>query len=1080
MTQTMWNGLHISKGSDWDAVNHPNEFTVGSVRTIIRTQSDKADDVALRIAKMQKPVAQGGPGKHVVVTVDKPDTWSNITDANWEAGVREFAQKVPADVWSIGNEPSVKNAAAVGGPFWPKMRSAAEIIRSVVGPSVPITLGAPFSDDGISAYYNNANSYFNGLSLDIRNFIDGFEIHLYSATPQANLDKVTTARSTTNAYSKPWTNLPIWVTEFGFSAWAPAGKTQFMVHSLPEIASFLTQTFNLMRDNRDSKKIGGVYWFLWQDLVGLKDGADGYMGIKKSRDFVESVNSPPAGVQPSPLNTSANGYRPLSKTALDALPRGYDLVAAPAPTAITDPAVNILQTQAGLRGRVNPNGTTTTRTFLWSKTPGGPYTETTGAQVTGSVEVTVQFSLTGLTLNTDYYYKTKAVSSAGTTLGSEVHFKTAAPPLAPGVSTGPVTTPTTKSAVLNGSVNPNGKTVTDYHFEWGTSSTALVNLTSAKTLPSGLTEIPVSAGVTGLTQGARIYYQLVATNSIGTTRGTIRNFIVQAPATGQQPDLTPITLLPLVLAVEIVDRDGSAHKLSQDAASIENRPQNLAFGTQNGDGFAESSFELYRKIDLRWTDLDLLNRVRYIGADGSIAYEGLIVGLPRSVDSDGERIQVQCSGLMSSSRDDPFTDVIVDRSADSWQNASLDLRKAYMDADVVLDTDYTAQVDSGSLHFKGHTNKKINGNSQSVLECFAPTGVKLKRFAYKGTEKRISPNVKPARLHADDVDIRTMGNWAEVIDLTMDGTLHAVSLQKARSVLGLRMCAHVDHGSATAPALPSVRRFDQVASYGDHDIELQDNGNEPEGVYGSDVISYLINQHCPLLNDGGVTPTSYVIEHLVFDEPTATFDAFTLINGYHLWHLGAYEDGTVIFRPYDLTTPDWLIKSTDRGVTLDVQGDTIDQFANGILVSYTDIDQRDQDLHPDDYADLRDDDPDNPANKAGIKLTTSIDISNPITRANAIAIGRAALLDFNRPKAPGTIKATSYVRDAAGIPQPGWRVRCGHTIAIQDQPFNGPRLITATNWDESGELEITVEQPPPSTDAIMARLQAQWDASGLT
>jgi hypothetical protein len=94
--------------------------------------------------------------------------------------------------------------------------------------------------------------------------------------------------------------------------------------------------------------------------------------------------------------------------------------------------------------------------------------------------------------------------------------------------TGPISSPpaaTTGSpsqvgqtaAVLNGTVDPEGK-VTSYFFQYGT-STAYGLQTSPASAGSGTGNVAVHKAITGLTPGTTYHYRLVAQNASGTTPG---------------------------------------------------------------------------------------------------------------------------------------------------------------------------------------------------------------------------------------------------------------------------------------------------------------------------------------------------------------------------------------------------------------------------------------------------------------------------------------------------------------------------------------------------------------------------------
>jgi uncharacterized protein (TIGR02145 family) len=94
------------------------------------------------------------------------------------------------------------------------------------------------------------------------------------------------------------------------------------------------------------------------------------------------------------------------------------------PTATTTAATSLASTTVTLNGTVNANNQSTTVTFEYGTTTS--YGQTINAipnTVSGSTNTSVCANLTGLTATT-YHFRVKAVSSVGTTYGSDVSFTT--------------------------------------------------------------------------------------------------------------------------------------------------------------------------------------------------------------------------------------------------------------------------------------------------------------------------------------------------------------------------------------------------------------------------------------------------------------------------------------------------------------------------------------------------------------------------------------------------------------------------------------------------------------------------------
>ncbi len=109
----------------------------------------------------------------------------------------------------------------------------------------------------------------------------------------------------------------------------------------------------------------------------------------------------------------------------------------------------------------------------------------------------------------------------------------------PLVTTNAATNVSSTSAILNGTVNPNGSSTTAY-FEWGTSSTlATSSTTTSQSIGSGIRDSIVTANLTGLSASTTYYYRVVGQNSAGTSRGSIVSFTTSA--LGTAPTVTTLS-----------------------------------------------------------------------------------------------------------------------------------------------------------------------------------------------------------------------------------------------------------------------------------------------------------------------------------------------------------------------------------------------------------------------------------------------------------------------------------------------------------------------------------------------------------
>jgi phosphodiesterase/alkaline phosphatase D-like protein len=110
----------------------------------------------------------------------------------------------------------------------------------------------------------------------------------------------------------------------------------------------------------------------------------------------------------------------------------------------------------------------------------------------------------------------------------------------PAVATGSASRVNDNSAVLHGSVNPNGSATT-YYFQWGLSN-AYGLQSNGRSAGHGTKAVAVSATATSLVPGTIYHYRLVATNGAGATVGADRTFKTSG---NPPPDVTtgPVTQL---------------------------------------------------------------------------------------------------------------------------------------------------------------------------------------------------------------------------------------------------------------------------------------------------------------------------------------------------------------------------------------------------------------------------------------------------------------------------------------------------------------------------------------------------------
>ncbi|HET6510049.1 MAG TPA: hypothetical protein VFG42_24865 [Baekduia sp.] len=203
--------------------------------------------------------------------------------------------------------------------------------------------------------------------------------------------------------------------------------------------------------------------------------------------------------------------------------------AADPPQASTGSAKDVGRTDATLVATVTPRGSATSVRFDLGTSAAYGLQSSSKDAGGGSDPVTVEIPVQGLTPNTTYHFRVVATSDGGTVNGADATFRTAATVTAPAASTGAVSDVGTTAATLSAAVNPHGAATT-YRWEWGTSS-RLGTVTPTGSLAASTKSTTVRTPIGGLTAGKKYYYRVVATNSVGTSRGSTRTFTAATTAT---------------------------------------------------------------------------------------------------------------------------------------------------------------------------------------------------------------------------------------------------------------------------------------------------------------------------------------------------------------------------------------------------------------------------------------------------------------------------------------------------------------------------------------------------------------------
>ncbi len=284
-----------------------------------------------------------------------------------------------------------------------------------------------------------------------------------------------------------------------------------------------------------------------------------------SRAPVTGSSSLGADIYDQPFSQSLSGLSPATQYYYCAIVQSSEGTAfgavlsfttATAATATTVAATMLTSTSAQLNGSGNPNGASASGWFRYATTSPGTCNDSFGTRYptssstnlgAGSANVPYYYGIGSLTPGATYYYCAIVSNTYGTGFGAVMSFTT--PAQAPQVTTYYADKLTRTTGTLIGYANPGGDATTGW-FRYSTASPGTCNdtfgtrapaMTGGSALGSGTSTVTYQQNITGLTAGTMYYFCAIASNSQGTSWGTVSQFITPTAPTALTTAPTYIT-----------------------------------------------------------------------------------------------------------------------------------------------------------------------------------------------------------------------------------------------------------------------------------------------------------------------------------------------------------------------------------------------------------------------------------------------------------------------------------------------------------------------------------------------------------
>lgn len=557
--------------------------------------------------------------------------------------------------------------------------------------------------------------------------------------------------------------------------------------------------------------------------------------------------------------------------------------------------------------------------------------------------------------------------------------------------------------------------------------------------------------------------------------------------------LAAVTLLvreraPLRLAIKIATPSGDYARWGADDPDPRNAPQSLTFSSVMPGGFEQMSCVLERDPRIDYPDLEEMSTVTVHDPGGQVAWEGRLEDLP---DTGGAQAQIspQCVGWQAHLDDDQAASMIyVDRRLSKWQQPSTGRQIRNLTGGRQLGAfAFQAAPDptNGQPALIMSATYPWSGNQVCEAWYDAGPGNVLSKIVIGGTEQIASPkgvvtNVNPTG------EFNVWFANDDLVDALDGGSLYPIgsaiqtnaSISYRYAYLELINSGPNVFGSPASGDTLGVA-LANIALYGNHGLTLQ--GAVPYGLLASDIVAHAVSAWAPKLkftkgSNGTILPSSFVVPQLAFDSPTTASEIVKQAVRFELLDWAVWESLTFYCNAMGLGSKTRNWRTRIGACQLQETGPQSSRIWNGVVVQYTDPGGNTRTVGPpgsgadSTSSSLLDSDPLNPANEAGLKRWTLLQMGTS-TASGATQVGKIFLASQKTLDTSGQATLTGHVEDDKGVLWPAWMVRGGDYLTIVDAADTSPRRIVHTSYDDATKANtVQLDQPPQGLQAVLERL----------
>ncbi len=535
---------------------------------------------------------------------------------------------------------------------------------------------------------------------------------------------------------------------------------------------------------------------------------------------------------------------------------------------------------------------------------------------------------------------------------------------------------------------------------------------------------------------------------------------------------------PLRVHIDITTPSGRHYRWAMDDPEPENRPSGHRHSDTMPGGFENWSATLPRKPGVDYADLEMLSTIKVTGPAGETVGEYRLDSVPRT-SGDQMAVTPAAVGFQAALDDDKFArEIYVHRDMTAWQEPSAQRRLDNLGANArnlgefSVAADATTGVPSLITKVTGAWSRATTAEA-----LFDAHGIPLGELRYAWTRE--------AGISAADAQWTWDAFLATndtLVSTDTTGNLRAAGPGNGTlsSTTSDRVFASVRLMYGTGPSGDEGREYgvywNTLAVFGKHGLTVRVVSGAPDGLYASDVVTHAVQKFAPQLNirNGSVQQSSFVIPHLAFLEPTTCGEIVRQASRFDLPDWGVWEDKTFFWAPQGANAKRWRARIGPS--QLEETGPQVARLWESIVVQYQDVDGSTRTVGPPgsgadtESANLKDSDPENPANKLGLVKRDLLQMGTS-TAAGATEVGRRFLIESRLLDRSGKARAVGWVEDDRGVLHPYWAPRAGDEIAFLDASDKSYRRIVRTEKDHDARtVTFDLDAPPEGLQQLLERL----------